>query len=53
MPVLVLSGWGLHVDEEFSNDAFIFRRAQEDSVGVACIVSVTLRLRICHQDLFF
>lgn len=39
--------------EEFSNDAFIFRRAQEDSVGVACIVSVTLRLRICHQDLFF
>lgn len=55
MPVSVcfLSGWGLHVDEEFSNDAFIFRRAQEDSVGVACIVSVTLRLRICHQDLFF
>lgn len=46
-----LSALGL--SGEFSNGAFIFRCAQDDSVGVSCIVSVTLRLRICHQDLFF
>lgn len=45
-----LSALGHH--GEFPNDAFIFRCAQNDSVGVACIVSVTLRLRICHHDLF-